>query len=327
MARGEHLATIPFDDRPLASMPSQGAEVASTYLKMKDVMNVTSSDSQAYQAVVMYQGDNGGLVVDGWWGNATSWDSSVDTSGSPGLKNLEILPIDYVLAFPPSLSEAFDTPGLSNISSAIEVIGMTDQLQRLTDNGFSIFAPMDSAWTAEAKSMMADDSTAEPLVKNHYTTNYSLFSPMWASHGSFDLQVDSGESLTIKVDDDGGYLVVLGNVEARIIRSDITLENGIMHVIDAVLLSPDSASSTNGAFSDGVAAVQTGSSSASSPSGASDSLGSSSAGSEGWASTTARTDTSNQVASDRQISNARRRTTVGVPPSMGLMLASGLILL
>lgn len=112
-------------------MPSQGAEVASTYLKIKDVMNATSSDNRAYQAVVMYQGDNGGLVVDGWWGNATSWDRSVDTSGSPGLKNLEILPIDYmsflflvwmttklpnvmqVLAFPPSLSEAFDTPGYS----------------------------------------------------------------------------------------------------------------------------------------------------------------------------------------------------------------------
>lgn len=53
---------------------------------------------------------------------------------------------------------------------------------------------------------------------------------MWASQRSFDLQVDSGETLTIKVDDDGGYLVVLGNVEARIIKSDITLENGIMHV-------------------------------------------------------------------------------------------------
>ncbi|WVO22997.1 uncharacterized protein IAS62_004341 [Cryptococcus decagattii] len=204
---------------------------------------------------------------------------------------------------------------------------MTDQLQRLTDNGFIILAPMDSVWTAEAKSMMADDSTAEPLVRNHYTTNYSLFSPMWASQRSFDLQVDSGETLTIKVDDDGGYLVVLGNVEARIIKSDITLENGIMHVIDAVLLSPDSASSANGAFSDGVAAVQTGSSSASSPSGTSDSLGSSSAGSAGWASTTARTDTSSQVASDQQSSNARGRTTVGVPLSMGLMLVSRLMLL
>lgn len=74
-----------------------------------------------------------------------------------------------------------------------------------------------------------------------------------------------------------------------------------------------------------MAAVQTGSSSASSPSGPSDSLGSSSAGSAGWASSTARMDTSNQVASDS--SNAGRRTTVGVPLFMGLMLASGLILL
>lgn len=53
---------------------------------------------------------------------------------------------------------------------------------------------------------------------------------MWASSGSFDLQVESGEVLTVKVDDDGGYSVVLGDVEAKIIKSDITLENGIMHV-------------------------------------------------------------------------------------------------
>lgn len=79
-----------------SSVPSQGAEVASTYLEMKDEMNATSSNSQAYQAVVLYQGDNGGLVVDDWWGNATSWNGFVDTSSSLGLGNLEILPIDYV---------------------------------------------------------------------------------------------------------------------------------------------------------------------------------------------------------------------------------------
>lgn len=79
-----------------SSVSSQGAEVASTYLKMKDEMNATSSDSQAYQAVVLYQGNNGGLVVDGWWGNATSWNEFVDTSSSSGLGNLKILPVDYV---------------------------------------------------------------------------------------------------------------------------------------------------------------------------------------------------------------------------------------
>ncbi|OWZ40945.1 hypothetical protein C351_03411 [Cryptococcus neoformans c8] len=313
-----------------SSVSSQGAEVASTYLEMKDEMNATSSDSQAYQAVVLYQGNNGGLVVDGWWGNATSWNGFVDTSSSSGLGNLKILPVDYVLAFPPSLSEAFDTSGLSNISSAIEVIGMTDQLQQLTDNGFTIFAPIDSIWTDEAKSMMTNDSTAVPLVKNHYTTSYSLFSPMWTSSGSFDLQVDSGEILTIKVGDDGGYSVALGDVEAKIIKSDITLENGIMHVIDAVLLSQDSMSSASVTSSDGIVAIQTGLSSGSSTPGATDSLGSSSAGgndSAGWASTTTGMDTSKQVVNEQQNSGSGRRRTVGMSLFMGLMLVRGLALL
>lgn len=83
---------------PFSSMTDHwGADLLALHsLEMKDEMNATSSDSQAYQAVVLYQGNNGGLVVDGWWGNATSWNGFVDTSSSSGLGNLKILPVDYV---------------------------------------------------------------------------------------------------------------------------------------------------------------------------------------------------------------------------------------
>ncbi|WVN90236.1 uncharacterized protein L203_105472 [Cryptococcus depauperatus CBS 7841] len=226
-----------------AVLPSSGVGIASTFLQMKDEMNATSSNSQAYQAVVMDPGHDGSVIVDGWWGNGTSWSGFMDTSSSQALKNVKILPIDTVLSFPPNLAEALTTSGLSNISSALDVVGKKDELQQLTDDGFTIFAPIDAVWSDEIKGIMTDDDQAQVMVANHYTTAYTLYSPGWRSD-SFDFQVTSGQTLKIKVGNDGSSSVTLGNVTAKIIKSDITLANGVMHVIDAVLVGDISYNST-----------------------------------------------------------------------------------
>ncbi|ODN92720.1 hypothetical protein L198_05514 [Cryptococcus wingfieldii CBS 7118] len=248
---------------------TSGVGIASTYLLLSSELNVTSSNSDAYQAVALNKGDDGeAVIVDGWWGNGTSWSGFVDTSGANGLGNINILPVDTVIAFPPALSEALTTSGLSNISSAIEVVGQTDNLSQLSQHGFTIFAPIDSAWGDDVKGLMGDSNEAGGLVGNHYTTNYTLFSPAWTDddNKSFDLPVSSGQTLTIKLNDDGGSSVVLGGVQARILKSDVTLANGVMHVIDTVLYQSNSTSSTASDSASGVAAVATDGASGTNPS-------------------------------------------------------------
>ncbi|WWD02523.1 hypothetical protein V865_000563 [Kwoniella europaea PYCC6329] len=227
-------------------IPQSGHAVAATSLLLANELNSTDIQSNAYQAMVLERGNDNAVIFNGWWGNATSTSGPLDLSGSGGLllDNLIILPIDHVLSFPPSLSTALQSPGLTNMSSALQVVGKSSDVEQLTEGGFTIFVPLDSVWNDEVKDIMVDASKAPEMVGNHFTTSYSLFSPMWIELTSFELPVESGGKLTIQYNQDGSSLVIYGEVEAKIVRSDITLNNGVMHIIDQILY-PTSSSSSN----------------------------------------------------------------------------------
>ncbi|WVQ68127.1 uncharacterized protein L199_006333 [Kwoniella botswanensis] len=226
-------------------IPQSGHAVAATSLLLANELNSTDVQSNAYQAMVLERGNDNSVIVNGWWGNATSTSGPLDLSGAGGLlDNLIILPIDQVLSFPPSLSTALQAPGLTNMSSALQVIGKSSDVEQLTEGGFTIFVPLDSVWDDEVKDIMVDGSKAPEMVGNHFTTSYSLFSPMWIQPSTFELPVESREKLTIQYNQDGSSPVIYGEVEAKIVRSDITLNNGVMHIIDQILY-PTSSSSSN----------------------------------------------------------------------------------
>ncbi|OCF42748.1 hypothetical protein I317_03479 [Kwoniella heveanensis CBS 569] len=237
-------------DISYASLPESGHNIASTWLSLASEYNLTDdgSISNARQAVSLARSDNNAIVIDGWWGNASSWSGPVDTSSQgSALSNLVILPIDQVLSFPPSVGEALTTSGLSNMSSALGVVGKADEVEQLTSGGFTIFVPVDDVWTNDVREMMGDGDSAWTIVGSHYTTSYTLFSPFWTESGSFDLPVESGATLTVRAGSasgseagQDGSTVTLGEVEARIVKSDITLRNGVMHIIDKVLVSNSS---------------------------------------------------------------------------------------
>ncbi|WRT68335.1 uncharacterized protein IL334_005311 [Kwoniella shivajii] len=226
-------------------LPNTGHGIASTSLLLVNEMNSTDVNTNASQALVLERGGDNQVIVDGWYGNATSWSGPLDLSSAGGvLGNLVILPIDQVLSFPPSLSTALSTPGLTNMSSALSVVGKSEEVEQLTEGGFTIFVPVDSSWSDDIKDVMVDQNKAPGLVGNHYTTKYSLFSSAWTGPSTFELDVESGEKITIKVNEDGSSSVVLGEIEAKIIRSDVTLDNGVLHMIDKVLYPTNPKSST-----------------------------------------------------------------------------------
>ncbi|WWC63230.1 uncharacterized protein I303_105830 [Kwoniella dejecticola CBS 10117] len=253
-----------------ASIPQTGHGVAATSLLLANELNQTDSKSNAYQAAVLQRGKDNTVIVNGWWGNATSWKGPVDLSSANGLlDNLVILPIDQVLSFPPSLSTALQAPGLTNMSSALGVIGKSSEVEQLTEGGFTIFVPLDTVWDEEVKNIMVDEKKAPALVQNHSTKSYSLFSPAWTQSGSMDLNVESGEKLTIQVNQDGSSSVIYGKIEAKLVRSDVTLNNGVLHIIDKILYpTSDSTNSSKAAATSKASTAQaTGTASASIPDG------------------------------------------------------------
>lgn len=65
-----------------------------------------------------------------------------------------------------------------------------------------------------------------------------LWSPEWTYPGSYpDFMLDSGDLATLTYNGTGSYISIQGGATARILRSDIPLQNGVMHVSPALYLN------------------------------------------------------------------------------------------
>ncbi|RXK41179.1 hypothetical protein M231_01584 [Tremella mesenterica] len=225
----------------LPNSPLNG--IASSLLSLTSESNSTRSNGDGsgggpYQVVIMNQGQNGEVVVRSILNNATSWDGTVDVENEGG-NGLTVLPIDTVIPPPLSLSAALTQLGLNKFAQALNAssIGGPQSLETITSNGFTIFAPVDSAF--------GDGKISDTDLQNLYTTDYSLYSPFWYSSGTFSsLSMKSGQNLKVAYNWTGSYVEFDSGDGATILRSDIPITNGVLHVIDHLLLTPAGTSST-----------------------------------------------------------------------------------
>ena len=101
---------------------------------------------------------------------------------------------------------------------------------------FTVFAPTDDAFAALA---FALDATAEDLLALPELADILLYHVVGAQVLSTDLADGAtattllGEDVTVTINDDGIFIN-----DAQVIVADITTDNGVVHVIDAVLLPP-----------------------------------------------------------------------------------------
>ncbi|KAL7422999.1 hypothetical protein Q5752_002297 [Cryptotrichosporon argae] len=220
-------------DDTVPAYPLDG--IGTTYLSIAAQMNSTTR-SDADQVVVLVANGTGVSVVQAS-SNVSSWSTQVDVSNA-GLGNIAILPLDGLLSAPPNITTALSDLGLT--SFAAELADGLDALEQLTPDGFTIFAPVDAAWTNETVGAVKANSS---LLTNLYTTSYTLYSPAWYDSGAFpSLALDSGAAASVTYNGTGHY-VTLGSVTAAIVRADVPLENGVMHIVDRVLF--DTAASTD----------------------------------------------------------------------------------
>ncbi len=56
-----------------------------------------------------------------------------------------------------------------------------------------------------------------------------MYSPTWSA-GPVDLAVESGQTLVVTGNTSGSWVSIRDGVSAKIVRSDIALENGVLHV-------------------------------------------------------------------------------------------------
>lgn len=123
--------------------------------------------------------------------------------------------------------DRFDT-----LEAAVKAAGLADTLAS-ADNTFTVFAPTDDAFAAlpagTVESLLADPSGALTDVLLYHVVAGSKDSG--AVLGSSSLSTVQGTSLAVSLRDGKPYVN-----DSQIIITDIIAKNGVIHVIDAVLV-------------------------------------------------------------------------------------------
>jgi transforming growth factor-beta-induced protein len=129
---------------------------------------------------------------------------------------------------------AADNPDFSILVAAVTEAGLVETLSG--DGPFTVFAPTDDAFEAalEALGITAEELLANPalgdILTYHVLSGEVMSSDLEPTQTVATVQ---GEEVTITVDDDGARIN-----DAEIVQTDIEASNGVIHVIDAVILPP-----------------------------------------------------------------------------------------
>jgi transforming growth factor-beta-induced protein len=135
----------------------------------------------------------------------------------------------------------------STLAAAVEAAGLQDALSD-PEATLTVFAPTNEAFEAAlaslgltAEELLADTETLTAILTYHVLGDVVTSSDIVAA-GTEEIAVEmlSGEELVVAVGDDG----TVGFVDqtATVTMADVEASNGVIHVIDAVLLPPSMSS-------------------------------------------------------------------------------------
>ncbi len=164
-----------------------------------------------------------------------------------------VLSLGLVLGVAGASGHGHDTPATvvdiatsnDDFSTLVAAVVAADLAGVLSGEGpFTVFAPTDAAFAAalEALGISAEELLASPdlgaILTYHVVAGNLLAADVLAAveagYGVAMVETVNGASITVEVVD--GNVVLDGT--ATVIMTDLTAENGVVHVIDAVILPP-----------------------------------------------------------------------------------------
>lgn len=179
-----------------------------------------------------------------------SVDGAEDINGAVNIVNADvdlnngvIHEIDRVIDLPTVVTFPAADPNFSQLVDALAVTGLnTNFIEVLSGEGpFTLFAPTNAAFNALVDSNDDWDSiadipaeTLEAVLLYHVTDSGNLRQSA-LTNGSSITTLSNDATFTIDLGD-GGPSIVGNNSSANIVATNLQANNGVVHVIDAVLL-------------------------------------------------------------------------------------------
>jgi len=124
----------------------------------------------------------------------------------------------------------------TTLVAAVQAAGLVDTLK--SDGPFTVFAPTDDAFAALPEgtidALLADIPALTDILLYHVVPGKVMAADVVGLDGQSAETALEGQSIDFKVDMSNVYL----NENVKVIITDIEATNGVIHVIDAVLLPP-----------------------------------------------------------------------------------------
>jgi uncharacterized surface protein with fasciclin (FAS1) repeats len=138
---------------------------------------------------------------------------------------------------PNIVEAAVATPQLSTLVTAVTEAGLVDTLSG--DGPFTVLAPDDAAFAATLEAL---DITAEELLAREDLADILTYHVISGEVFSADLTdgqevtTVQGGTLTVDITEEGVFFVDANDGRAQVTTADVDVSNGVVHIINAVLL-------------------------------------------------------------------------------------------
>ena len=139
---------------------------------------------------------------------------------------------------PDIVDTAVEADGFDTLVQALKAADLVGALKG--DGPFTVFAPTDEAFAAlpdgQLQSLLKEENKAQlqAILQYHVVSGKAMASDVTGLDAAPTLE---GRSVQFQVDD--GTVKVMGQNVATVAQADIEASNGVIHVIDTVLLPPE----------------------------------------------------------------------------------------
>jgi uncharacterized surface protein with fasciclin (FAS1) repeats len=140
-------------------------------------------------------------------------------------------------SFPAKAADIVDTAvgagSFTTLVAAVQAAGLVDTLKG--EGPFTVFAPTDEAFAALPAGTVDDllkPENKDKLVAN--LTYHVVPGKVMSTDLTDDMMAKTVEGADVKIDLDSGVMVN----DANVVTADIVADNGVIHVIDKVIMPP-----------------------------------------------------------------------------------------
>jgi uncharacterized surface protein with fasciclin (FAS1) repeats len=182
--------------------------------------------------VVAWTNENGTIVV-------LNQATTVTVTKSVTYQNLVLYVVTQVLEPPGPLSTTLTKQNLTILSKILSTTDLpTDNTTLISAlesaEGYTLFAPNDAALTLAAStiSSLPNKTVEGTVLANHFINGTTVYSPSFISSSGYTSA--AGEGLSFTTNSSGTY-VTSGSSVAKVVKSDVLVKNGVVHIVDGVL--------------------------------------------------------------------------------------------